>query len=46
MAHFRGGNLRPAIKFEHADHPFAIDQRKGITLPKAWEIVHHYGALK
>ena len=23
-------------------HPLSIDQREGITLEKAWEIVHHY----
>jgi hypothetical protein len=42
MAHFRGGNLRPAIVVEPTDHPLAIDQREGISLEKAWEIVHHY----
>jgi hypothetical protein len=42
MAHFRDGNLRPAILLEPTDHPLAVDQREGITLEKAWEIVHHY----
>jgi hypothetical protein len=43
MAHFRGEGLRPMIKLEPAsDHPLAVDQRNGITLEKAWEIVHHY----
>jgi hypothetical protein len=41
-AHFREGNLRPAIELEPTDHPLAVDQRMGITLTKAWEIVHHY----
>jgi hypothetical protein len=41
-AHFRGGNLRPAIELEPTDHPLAVDQREGITLAKAWEIVHYY----
>jgi hypothetical protein len=41
MAHFRSGTLRPAILLEPTDHPLAIDQRNGITLEKAWEIVHH-----
>lgn len=40
MAHFRGGGLRPFLELEDTDHPLAIDQRDGITLAKAWEIVH------
>jgi hypothetical protein len=43
MAHFRGGSLRPMIELEPTDHPLAVDQRDGITLAKAWEIVHYYG---
>ena len=42
MAHFRKGNLRPAILVEPTDHPLAVDQRNGITLDKAWDIVHRY----
>jgi hypothetical protein len=42
MAHFRDGNLRPWIELEPTDHPLAVDQREGITLEKAWEIVHFY----
>ena len=42
MAHFRGGNLRPFIELEPTNHPLAIAQRTGITLAKAWEIVHFY----
>jgi hypothetical protein len=42
MAHFRTGNLRPTIELEPTDHPLAVDQRNGITLDKAWEIVHFY----
>jgi hypothetical protein len=43
MAHFRGNGLRPVIRLEPAsDHPLAVDQRNGITLDRAWEIVHHY----
>ncbi|HEX8906754.1 MAG TPA: DUF2199 domain-containing protein [Longimicrobiaceae bacterium] len=41
-AHFRGGGLRPAIELEPTDHPLAVDQREGITLRKALEIVHFY----
>ena len=43
MAHFPGGELRPRIEVEPTDHPLAVDQREGITIEKAWEIVHHYG---
>lgn len=41
MAHFRVG-LRPSIELEPTDHPLAVDQRDGISLDKAWEIVHFY----
>jgi hypothetical protein len=41
-ARFRGGRLRPAVVLEPTDHPLAVDQREGIRLAKAWEIVHHY----
>lgn len=46
MAHFRGGNLRPTIELEPTDHPLAVDQREGITLGKAWEIVHYYAKAR
>lgn len=42
MAHFRSGNLRPTIELEPTDHPLAVEQREGITLERAWEIVHYY----
>jgi len=42
MAHFRGQNLRPRIELDSIDHPLAIAQRDGITLDKAWDIVHFY----
>jgi hypothetical protein len=41
-AHFRDGGLRPTIELEPTAHPLAVDQRKGITLERAWEIVHRY----
>ena len=44
MAHFQDGNKRPLIEVEPTDHPLTVDQREGITLAKAWEIVHFYGA--
>jgi hypothetical protein len=42
MAHFQGGKRRPRIELEPTDHPLAIDQRDGISLERAWEIVHFY----
>lgn len=42
MAHFRGDGQRPSIEVEPTQHPLAIDQRAGISLEKAWEIVHFY----
>ena len=46
QAHFRRGSLRPRIVLEPTDHPLAVDQRDGISLSKAWEIVHYYGGQK
>lgn len=40
--HFQDGKVRPFIELEPTDHPFAVDQREGITLEKAWKIVHRY----
>jgi hypothetical protein len=40
--HFRTGAQRPTIELEPTDHPLAIEQRDGITLARAWEIVHRY----
>ena len=42
MAHFPGRRQVPFIELEPTDHPLAIDQREGITIDKAWEIVHWY----
>jgi len=42
IAHFVGDDNRPTIEVEPTDHPLAIDQREGITLAKAWDIVHFY----
>ena len=42
MAHFRGNGQRPTVELEATDHPLSVDQREGITLAKAWEIVHFY----
>jgi hypothetical protein len=40
--HFRDDNRRPTIELEPTDHPLAVEQRTGITLARAWEIVHRY----
>ena len=42
MTHFRGQGKRPRIELEPTDHPIFIDQQEGITLKKAWEIVHSF----
>jgi hypothetical protein len=42
MVHFRGGNERPFVMLEPTDHQLSRDQRDGISLDKAWEIVHFY----
>jgi hypothetical protein len=39
-AHFQGDGLRPIIELEPTDHPLAVAQREGITLERAWEVVH------
>jgi hypothetical protein len=44
-AHFRGNNLRPFIELETTEHPLAVDQKQGISLDKAWEIIHFYNRL-
>jgi hypothetical protein len=43
-AHFRGKKLRPSIELQPSEHPLSVDQQHGITLEKAWEIVHHYSS--
>lgn len=42
MVHFRGEGLRPSIVVEPSDHPLSVDQLNGISLEKAWDIVHYY----
>ncbi|MBC6992303.1 DUF2199 domain-containing protein [Hymenobacter sp. BT491] len=42
MAHFQGNGQRPTIELEPTDHPLAVAQRDGISLERAWEIVHEY----
>ena len=38
--HFRDDEQRPTIELEPTDHPLAVDQRRGITLARAWQLVH------
>jgi hypothetical protein len=40
MVHLRDNGDRPRIEVEPSDHPLAMDQREGITLQRALEIVH------
>jgi len=40
MAHFQGNNKRPLIKPEPSDHPLYKDFADGISLDRAWAIVH------
>jgi hypothetical protein len=40
--HFGVQNHRPTIELEPTDHPLAVEQRRGITLARAWEIVHSH----
>ncbi len=42
VAHFRGDGQRPLIEVESTDHPLSVDQRNGISLERAWMLVHHY----
>jgi hypothetical protein len=42
MAHFRGKGIRPYIEVEPTNHPLALDQQNGITLNRAWKLVHHF----
>lgn len=38
--HFSDDGERPTIELEPTDHPLAVDQRTGISLAHAWDIVH------
>lgn len=40
MAHFQGNNQRPLIKPAPCDHPLYNDYSEGVTLDRAWSIVH------
>jgi hypothetical protein len=40
MMHLRDDSSRPRIELEPSDHPLAKDQRDGISIQRALEIVH------
>jgi hypothetical protein len=44
-AHFRSGGLRPFIEVEATDHPLSVDQRNGISIDRAFMIIHYYQDL-
>lgn len=44
LAYFRRGGQRPRIQLQPTEHPLSMDQHNGISLARAWEIVHHYDA--
>lgn len=39
MLTFRSGNQRPSVAIEPTDHPFAVEQREGISVQRVQEIV-------
>ncbi len=39
-AHFQGAKQRPLIELGPCDHPLYRDYAEGISLARAWEIVH------
>jgi hypothetical protein len=41
--HFSGGGTRPLIVIEPTAHALSVDQRDGIKLARAWEMVHAIG---
>ncbi|HEU0080116.1 MAG TPA: hypothetical protein VFQ76_20885 [Longimicrobiaceae bacterium] len=38
----RGRYRDPSIVVEPGDHPLSVVQQNGISLEKAWQIVHYY----
>jgi hypothetical protein len=40
MVHLRDNGVRPRIELEQTEHPLAMDQRQGIAVQRALEIVH------
>jgi hypothetical protein len=37
---FSDARTRPRIELEPGDHPLVVEQRDGITLARAWQVVH------
>lgn len=42
QVHFSVGDDRPIIELTSTDHQLSVEQKTGITLARAWEIVHLY----
>jgi hypothetical protein len=42
QVHFSVGDERPTIELKPTNHPLSVEQRTGVTLARAWEIVHRY----
>jgi hypothetical protein len=40
MAHFQGSKQRPHIELAPSDHPLYLDFSQGVSLDRAWRIVH------
>jgi hypothetical protein len=40
MAHFQGGKQRPLIELAPSEHPLYLDFSQGVSLERAWHIVH------
>jgi hypothetical protein len=44
--HFQGNNQRPLIEIQEADHPLYSDFSCGVSLERAWQLVHTYQAWR
>ena len=40
LVHLRDGGIRPRIELEETDHPLSVEQREGISVDRALELVH------
>jgi hypothetical protein len=40
--YFRGGGQRPRLDLDQTDHPLSLDQRTGITLSMACQLIHYF----
>jgi hypothetical protein len=46
MAHFQGGRQRPLIELAPSEHPLYLDFSQGVSLQRAWSIVHAQSASR